>query len=137
MLAGHMSRERRSSSFFAWLAALTAIPGVLAVILAMLSVPAAYELSGLAQANSQPQMQAALTAFAGRQVWLTAGICACVVAMVACGLMFAHLRMIRPLREIDALFAELGAGRGDLSRELQVVRDDDIGLAVRSLNNFL
>jgi len=137
MLAGQTGRGSRFSSFFMWLAALTAIPGALAITFAALSVPAAFELRGLAQTSPQAQMQATLTAFADRQVWLTVGICTCVIVMIACSLIFAHLRIVRPLREIDGRFAELGAGRGDLSRELQVVRDDDIGLAARSLNSFL
>jgi methyl-accepting chemotaxis protein len=137
MLGGHAARGGRSSSLMVRLALLSAIPGATAVCLALATLPGAFELREIAQSATQSQMHAAIATFATRQVWIVVAIAACVASMVACVLMLVHGRMLRPLREIDARFAELGDGRGDLSREVPCVHADEVGRMAQSLNAFL
>ena len=137
MLAGHAARGSHSSSFLLWFGMLMAIPGMCAIGIALTTVPATFELQAMAQHASQSQLHAVLSAFATRQTWLVSAIVACVVFTVACSLTLVYMRIVRPLRAIDARFAELAAGHGDLSRELPVAHEDEIGGVARSLNGFL
>jgi methyl-accepting chemotaxis protein len=55
------------------------------------------------------------------------------VAMVAC----LRFLIVRPVHEISRLFAEIGAGRADLSREIEPLTVDEIRDLSENFNRFL
>jgi len=132
MLAGSARRESRPSSFLLWFAISTAIPGLVAVGLAAATIWGAYGLH-----IAEPRPLGALDGFVARQMWIASAMIACVVWTVGSAIALVHKRLLRPLREFDARFAELGDGTGDLSRELPTTRADEIGHLALSLNAFL
>jgi methyl-accepting chemotaxis protein len=69
--------------------------------------------------------------------WAAVAITACVLSMMAGGCALVYVRVIRPVREIEARFAELAKGNGDLSAALPVARLDEIGMLAQSLNAFV
>ncbi|HDQ13713.1 MAG TPA: transporter substrate-binding domain-containing protein [Sediminispirochaeta sp.] len=48
-----------------------------------------------------------------------------------------HTRVLRPIRVMTRRIEELGSGRGDLSRKLQIDRKDELGQLGRAFNGFL
>jgi methyl-accepting chemotaxis protein len=120
-----------------WFVALSAIPGAVVICLALTAVLSLWDLRDLAQRATQPELQRVVAALAVRQVWIAAAIVVSVLSMFVGGWAVVSRRLLRPLREINARFAELGEGRGDLSRELPVAREDEVGRVAQSLNGFV
>jgi len=80
---------------------------------------------------------AELERLATRELWLTAGLLLLMSVTFAAGSLMARMRMLRPIREMTAAFAEFGAGRGDLSREIGVSGNRDLRPLAEALNAFL
>jgi methyl-accepting chemotaxis protein len=108
------------------------------VALALVGASTASDLTeAVRNGGTSAQAQAAIAQLASRASWLAWGVCAAVVVTVAATLAAVQVRIVRPLHEIGSRFAELGAGRGDLSRELAVTRHDEVGFVSHSLNAFV
>jgi methyl-accepting chemotaxis protein len=120
-----------------WFTTLNAIPGVDAICLALTSIWSLAELRGLTQHATLAELQGAIATLAARQLWIAGGVIVAVMLMLVCGAAVLNRRLLRPLAEINARFAELGEGRGDLSRELRAERDDEVGRTAENLNGFL
>ena len=138
--AGHSGNEIRTQpagSLLFRALALCAIPAAIAVVLLVLLIVGSGDLLTIAGTIQDSAAAAAIAAAAKRQWWIAAAVLLCIVAIVGCVWLTLRTRVLQPLRQIDAMFAEFGAGRGDLSRTVVAGKDDEIaGLAV-SLNAFL
>jgi methyl-accepting chemotaxis protein len=80
---------------------------------------------------------AELERLATRELWSTAGLLLLVSVTFIAAWLMARMRMLRPVREITAAFAAFGAGRGDLSREIEVSGNRDMRPLAEALNAFL
>ncbi|WP_374356553.1 methyl-accepting chemotaxis protein [Chitinimonas sp.] len=60
----------------------------------------------------------------------------CLLAMAAV-LMLAMRRAMQPLQRLNAAMADLATGQGDLTRQLKVERDDEVGQISASFNAFV
>jgi methyl-accepting chemotaxis protein len=98
-----------------------------------------FEAADLRSIAAAPGVQHAgeLQALAARQMWLAVGVLVLVLATVWCGWLLARAQLLRPMQEMTALFAEFGAGRGDLSRELRVSGQYQAARLAEALNAFL
>ena len=65
---------------------------------------------------------------------------ACTAPLLVCTLLLfvwvLRRQLARPMRELTQTLGELAAGDGDLTRRLQVHRDDEVGLAAKQFNRF-
>jgi len=116
---------------------LNAIPGAVAIGLALFGMWSLADLPGLTQHATLSQLQDVIATLAAKQIWILGGVIASVVSMVVCGGIVVNRRLLRPLVEINTRFAEFGEGRGDLRPELPIGRNDEIGDTARSLNGFV
>jgi methyl-accepting chemotaxis protein len=137
MPAANTGRESRSASFMVSFVTLNAIPGAVAIGLALFGMWSLADLRGLTQHATLTQLQDVIATLAAKQIWILGGVIASVVSTVVCGGIVVNRRLLRPLVEINTRFAEFGEGRGDLRPELPLGRNDEIGDTARSLNGFV
>jgi hypothetical protein len=76
MPAANIRRGGRSASFMMWFTTLNAIPGVVAIGLALTSIWSLAELRGLTQHATLPELQGAIATLAARQLWIVGGVIA-------------------------------------------------------------
>jgi len=94
------------------------------LVLASLPLAALYGVavnaSALADATQDARIAAALHSLSAHQLWIGAGMLASVAAASAAGWLLCRASTARLLRSASEMFEELGAGRGDLGRTLEL-----------------
>jgi methyl-accepting chemotaxis protein len=140
MTAGRPSNDpdRGTTSLapsFRWLAvAILPIVGTLAYCAVLCSDAAVLRaITGTIDARHAAELERLAT----RDLWLTGGLLVLVSVALAAGGLMARMRMLRPIREMTAAFAEFGAGRGDLSREIGLSSHRELRPLAEALNAFL
>jgi len=80
---------------------------------------------------------AAADAAAATGFWWMAAIQILVVLSTLAMVAYLRFLIVRPVREISRLFAEIGAGRADLSREIEPLTFDELRDLSENFNRFL
>lgn len=77
------------------------------------------------------------TAAQGRLVWQLTGIGLVILVTVALVLLLLVGYLTRPLRRLAALMNDIATGEGDLTRRLDVERNDELGQVSQAFNRFV
>ncbi|ODC02850.1 hypothetical protein BFW38_04065 [Terasakiispira papahanaumokuakeensis] len=73
----------------------------------------------------------------GRLVWQLASIGLVILVVVATALLLLVGYLTRPLRRLAALMNDISTGEGDLTRRLDVERQDEFGQVSQAFNQFI